>query len=107
MDVVESIRANPIDGVILLCGCDKTTPSLVMGACSVDLPTLVVSGGPMLTGKYRGKDIGTSDIWRFSEDARRGAMSEEELNLAEGGLCRSRGHCAVIDRKRVVGGKRG
>ncbi|MFB2121020.1 IlvD/Edd family dehydratase [Parapedobacter sp. 2B3] len=96
MDVEESIRANPVDGVVLLCGCDKTTPSLVMGACSVDLPTLVVSGGPMLTGKYRGRDIGTSDIWRFSEDARRGVMSEEELNQAEGGMCRSRGHCAVM-----------
>ncbi|WP_262246752.1 IlvD/Edd family dehydratase [Parapedobacter soli] len=96
MDVEESIRANPVDGVVLLCGCDKTTPSLVMGACSVDLPTVVVSGGPMLTGKYRGRDIGTSDIWRFSEDARKGIMSEEELNLAEGGMCRSRGHCAVM-----------
>src|SRR5215831_17276299 len=67
MDVEESIRANPIDGVVLLCGCDKTTPSLVMGACSVDLPTIVVSGGPMLTGRHRGKSISTSDVWRFSE----------------------------------------
>jgi len=96
MDVEESIRANPVDGVVLLCGCDKTTPSLVMGACSVDLPSIVVSGGPMLTGKYRGKSIGTSDVWRFSEDARQGIMTEEELNLAEGGMCRSRGHCAVM-----------
>jgi len=96
MDVEESIRANPVDGVILLCGCDKTTPSLVMGACSVDIPTVVVSGGPMLTGKYNGRDIGTSDLWRFSEDARRGIMTEEELNLAEAGMCRSRGHCAVM-----------
>lgn len=96
MDVEESIRANPVDGVVLLCGCDKTTPSLVMGACSVNLPTVVVSGGPMLTGKYNGRDIGTSDLWRFSEDARRGIMSEEELNLAEAGMCRSRGHCAVM-----------
>ena len=96
MDVEESIRANPVDGVILMCGCDKTTPSLVMGACSVDLPTIVVSGGPMLTGKFRGKSIGTSDVWRFSEDARQGIMTEEELNLAEGGMCRSRGHCAVM-----------
>ena len=62
MDVEESIRANPMDGVVLLCGCDKTTPSLVMGACSVNLPTLVVSGGPMLTGKFRGKNISTSDV---------------------------------------------
>ncbi|MGK6353052.1 IlvD/Edd family dehydratase [Parapedobacter sp. DT-150] len=96
MDVEESIRANPIDGVVLLCGCDKTTPSLVMGACSVDLPTLVVSGGPMLTGKYNGRDIGTSDVWRFSDDVRSGIMTEEELNLAEAGMCRSKGHCAVM-----------
>lgn len=96
MDVEESIRANPVDGVILLCGCDKTTPALVMGAASVDLPTIVVSGGPMLTGKYRGRDIGTSDLWRFSEDARKGLMTEEELNLAEAGMCRSAGHCAVM-----------
>lgn len=96
MDVEESIRANPIDGVVLLCGCDKTTPSLVMGACSVDIPTLVVSGGAMLTGKYKGRNIGTSDIWRFSEEFRSGIMTEEELNLAEAGMCRSRGHCAVM-----------
>lgn len=96
MDVEESIRANPLDGVVLLCGCDKTTPSLVMGACSVDLPTIVVSGGPMLTGKFKGRNIGTSDLWRFSEDARKGIMSEEEMNLAEAGMCRSRGHCAVM-----------
>lgn len=96
MDVEESIRANPIDGVVLLCGCDKTTPSLVMGACSVNIPTIVVSGGAMLTGKYRGKNIGTSDVWRFSESVRSGIMTEEELNLAEAGMCRSAGHCAVM-----------
>ncbi|HMI05768.1 MAG TPA: IlvD/Edd family dehydratase [Pedobacter sp.] len=96
MDVEESIRANPIDGVVLMCGCDKTTPSLVMGACSVNIPTIVVSGGAMLTGKYEGRDIGTSDIWRFSENVRSGIMTEEELNLAEAGMCRSRGHCAVM-----------
>jgi Dihydroxyacid dehydratase/phosphogluconate dehydratase len=96
MDVEESIRGNPIDGVVLLCGCDKTTPSLVMGACSVDLPTIVVSGGPMLTGKFNGRDIGTSDLWRFSEEVRMGLMTEESLNLAEAGMCRSRGHCAVM-----------
>src|SRR5690606_15651656 len=83
MDVEESIRANPIDGVILLCGCDKTTPALVMGAASADLPTIVVSGGPTRTGNYRGRDIGTSDLWRCSEDARKGLMTEEELKLAE------------------------
>ena len=96
MDVEESIRANPIDGVVLMCGCDKTTPALVMGACSVDIPSIVVSGGAMLTGKYKGRDIGTSDLWRFSEDLRSGIMTEEELNIAEAGMCRSRGHCAVM-----------
>src|ERR1700712_5980401 len=96
MDVEESIRANPIDGVVLLCGCDKTTPSLVMGACSVNLPTIVVSGGPMLTGKFKNRDISTSDVWRFSEDYRMGKMSDEELTLAEAGMCRSDGHCAVM-----------
>lgn len=96
MDVEESIRANPMDGVVLLCGCDKTTPSLVMGACSVNIPTIVVSGGPMLTGKYNGRDIGTSDVWRFTDDVKSGIMSEEELNIAEAGLCRSQGHCAVM-----------
>ena len=96
MDVEESIRANPMDGVVLLCGCDKTTPSLVMGACSVNIPTIVVSGGPMLTGKYKGRDIGTSDVWRFTDDLRAGLMTEEELNMAEAGMCRSHGHCAVM-----------
>src|ERR1700761_2513948 len=96
MDVEESIRANPLDGVVLLCGCDKTTPSLIMGACSVNLPTIVVSGGAMLTGKYQGRDIGTSDIWRFSEAQRSGRMTEEEMNVAEACMSRSRGHCAVM-----------
>jgi L-arabonate dehydrase len=96
MDVEESIRANPMDGVVLLCGCDKTTASLVMGACSVNLPTLVVSGGSMLTGRYRGKNIGTSDIWRFDEDIRMGRMTEEEQTVAEACMGRSRGHCAVM-----------
>lgn len=96
MDVEESIRANPLDGIVLLCGCDKTTPALVMGACSVNLPTIVVSGGPMLTGKYKGRDIGTSDIWRFTDELRSGNMDEEEMNQAEEAMCRSRGHCAVM-----------
>ncbi len=96
MDVEESIRANPLDGVVLLCGCDKTTPSLVMGACSVDLPTLVVSGGPMLTGRYRGKQIGTSDVWHFTEEFRIGKMSQEQFTEAEACMARSRGHCAVM-----------
>lgn len=96
MDVEESIRANPLDGVVLLCGCDKTTPSLVMGACSVNIPTIVVSGGPMLTGRYEGKNIGTSDIWRFADAVRSGDMSQEQLTVAEACMCRSRGHCAVM-----------
>ena len=96
MDVEESIRANPIDGVVLLCGCDKTTPALVMGACSVNIPTIVVSGGPMLTGKYRGHDIGTSDLWRFSEAYRAGKMTDDEFFTAEACMARSRGHCAVM-----------
>jgi len=96
MDVEESIRANPLDGVVLLCGCDKTTPALIMGACSVDIPTIVVSGGAMLTGKYQGHDIATSDVWRFSEAQRAGRMTEEEMNIAEACMSRSRGHCAVM-----------
>lgn len=96
MDVEESIRANPMDGVVLLCGCDKTTPSLVMGASSVNIPTLVVSGGPMLTGKYQGRDISTSDVWRFNDAVRSGEMSQDELTVAEECMCRSRGHCAVM-----------
>jgi dihydroxy-acid dehydratase len=96
MDVEESIRANPIDGVVLLCGCDKTTPSLVMGACSVNIPTIVVSGGPMLTGKFQGKDIGTSDVWRFNDAVRSGVMDQDQLVMAEASMCRSRGHCAVM-----------
>lgn len=96
MDVEESIRANPLDGVVLLCGCDKTTPSLIMGACSVDIPSIVVSGGPMLAGSFRGKRIGTTDVWRFAEDHKTGKLSDEELSIAEGALCRTQGHCAVM-----------
>lgn len=96
MDTEESIRANPIDGVVLMGGCDKTTPSILMGACSVDLPTIFLSGGPMLNGKYRGKDIGTSDVWRFTEAERKGEITQEEFFQAEACMCRSRGHCAVM-----------
>lgn len=96
MDVEESIRANPMDGVVLLCGCDKTTPSLVMGACSVDIPTIVVSGGPMLPGRYRGKRIGTSDVWRYYDDMREGSLEREEFRNIEAAMCRSDGHCAVM-----------
>lgn len=96
MDVEESIRANPLDGVVLLAGCDKTTPALLMGACSVDLPTIVVSGGAMLTGRHQGRPIATSDVWRFAEAYKLGEMSEEESVEAEACLGRSRGHCAVM-----------
>jgi len=97
MDVEESIRSNPIDGVVLLCGCDKTTPSLVMGAASCDLPTLVLSGGPMLNGKFRGKDIGSgTDVWRFSEEVRSGEMSLVQFREAETCMSRSAGHCMTM-----------
>ena len=96
MDVEESIRANPVDGVVLLCGCDKTTPSLVMGASSVNIPTIVVSGGPMLTGRHNGASIGTSDLWRYHDDLRSNKITEEELLTIESAMCRSSGHCAVM-----------
>ena len=97
MDVEESIRGNPIDGVVLLCGCDKTTPSLVMGAASCDLPSLVVSGGPMLNGKYRGAELGSgTDVWRFSEEVKAGTMSLKEFMQAESCMSRSSGTCNVM-----------
>ena len=96
MDVEESIRANPIDGVVLLCGCDKTTPSLVMGACSVNIPTLVVSGGPMLKGHWKGQNIGTSDLWRFDAAHKLGQITTEEFVDAEACMARTQGHCAVM-----------
>jgi dihydroxy-acid dehydratase len=96
MDVEESIRANPLDGVVLLCGCDKTTPSLVMGACSVNLPTIVVSGGPMLTGRHNGSPIGISDLWRYVSDLKEEKLSHEEMRTIEASMCRSRGHCSVM-----------
>lgn len=96
MDTEETIRANPLDGVVLLCGCDKTTPSLVMGACSVNIPTLVISGGAMLTGRYRGKSIATSDAWNYFDDMREGRITEEDLRNIEGSMCRSCGHCASM-----------
>src|SRR2546423_7110622 len=78
MDVEESIRGNPIDGVVLLMGCDKTTPSLLMGAASCDLPTIVVSGGPMLNGDFRGQKIGSgTHVWKFYEDVKAGRMPLE------------------------------
>lgn len=97
MDVEESIRGNPLDGVVLLVGCDKTTPALVMGAASCDLPTIVLSGGPMLNGKFRGEDIGSgTSVWRFSEEVRSGAMSMCDFQEAESCMSRSAGHCMTM-----------
>ncbi|MDB5495675.1 MAG: dihydroxyacid dehydratase/phosphogluconate dehydratase [Phenylobacterium sp.] len=97
MEVEESIRANPIDGVVLLGGCDKTTPGLLMGAASVDLPAIFVSSGPMLNGKFRGQDIGSgTDVWRFSEAVRAGDMSLADFMAAESGMSRSAGTCNTM-----------
>lgn len=97
MDVEETIRANPIDGVVLLTGCDKTTPSTIMGAASVDLPTLVVNGGPMLNGKYQGRDIGSgTDVWRLTDDLRAGNITMNDYLEAESCMSRSDGHCMTM-----------
>ena len=97
MDVEESIRGNPIDGVVLLCGCDKTTPSLVMGAASCDLPALVVSGGPMLNGNFHGQRIGSGTaVWSMSEDVRAGKMKLDDFMDAESCMSRSAGHCMTM-----------
>ncbi len=97
MDVEESIRGNPVDGVVLLCGCDKTTPSLMMGAASCDLPALVVSGGAMLNGNFRGRPIGSgTSVWTMSEDVRAGKMSCEDFADAESCMSRSAGHCMTM-----------
>ena len=97
MDVEESIRGNPLDGVVLLMGCDKTTPSLLMGAASCDVPTIGVSGGPMLNGKYRGGELGSgTGVWQMSEEVRAGRMSQEEFFDAESCMHRSHGHCMTM-----------
>ena len=97
MDVEESIRANPLDGIVLLCGCDKTTPSLVMGAASCDLPTIVVSGGPMLNGHFRGGTLGSgTDVWRYSEEVKAGTMSLADFREAETCMSRSAGTCMTM-----------
>ena len=97
MEVEESIRGNPIDAVVLLGGCDKTTPGQLMGAASVDLPTIVVSSGPMLNGKFRGRDIGSgTDVWKFSEAVRAGKMSLDDFMSAESGMSRSAGTCMTM-----------
>ncbi len=97
MDVEESVRAYGIDGVVLLGGCDKTTPGQLMGAASVDLPTIVVSSGPMLNGKFKGKDIGSgTDVWKFSEEVRAGEMTLQDFMNAESGMSRSAGVCMTM-----------
>ncbi|MFJ6595400.1 IlvD/Edd family dehydratase [Streptomyces violaceusniger] len=97
MEAEELIRANPLDGVVLLSGCDKTTPGLLMAASSVDLPAIMVTGGPMLNGKYRGGDVGSgTQVWRFEAELAAGRMTEEECFFAEGCMARSNGHCMTM-----------
>jgi len=97
MSIEEMLRANPIDGVVLLGGCDKTIPSLLMAASSVDLPAVVVPGGPMLTGTFRGVALGCgTDVWRLSEEVRAGELTEEEFLRSESSMIRSRGHCNTM-----------
>ncbi|MCH6158977.1 IlvD/Edd family dehydratase [Streptomyces marispadix] len=97
MEVEETLRANPLDGVVLLSGCDKTTPAMLMGAASVDIPSIMVTGGPMLNGKFRGGDIGSGTaVWKLSEEMRAGKLTEDDLREAEGCMSRSRGHCMTM-----------
>jgi dihydroxy-acid dehydratase len=97
MEAEELIRANPLDGVVLLSGCDKTTPGLLMAAASVDLPAIMVTGGPMLNGKYRGADVGSgTHVWKFEADLKAGRMTQEECFIAEGCMARSNGHCMTM-----------
>ncbi|CAM3317790.1 IlvD/Edd family dehydratase [Kibdelosporangium persicum] len=97
MATEEMLRANPIDGVVLLGGCDKTIPSLLMAAASVDLPAVVVPGGPMLTGTFRGVPLGCgTDVWRLSEEVRAGTLSQDQFNRSESAMIRSRGHCNTM-----------
>jgi dihydroxy-acid dehydratase len=97
MDVEEMIKANPVDGVVLLCGCDKTTPAQLMGAASANLPAIVVPGGPMLKGQWRGEEVGSgTDVFRFWDMCRAGRMTEEEFVEIEGAMHRSHGHCMVM-----------
>ena len=103
MATEELIRANPVDGVVLLGGCDKTIPALLMGACSVDLPALVVAGGPMLTGTWRGGVLGCgTDVWRLSEEVRAGTLDPQAFLGAESAMIRSRGHCNTMGTASTV-----
>jgi L-arabonate dehydrase len=93
----ELMRANPLDGVVLLSGCDKTTPGLLMAAASVDLPAIMVTGGPMLNGKFRGQDVGSgTHVWKFEAEVKAGRMSVEDCQVAEGCMARSDGHCMTM-----------
>jgi dihydroxy-acid dehydratase len=97
MDLEETLRGNPIDGVVLLAGCDKTTPAYLMGAASADLPAVLLTGGPMLNGKYRGQDIGSgTSVWRLTEEHRAGRLSAAQLAEAEACMARSAGHCMTM-----------
>lgn len=99
MDVEEAIRGNPIDAVVLLVGCDKTTPALLMGAASCDVPAIVVTGGPMLNGKLDGKDIGSGTaVWRLHESLKAGEINEHQFFAAEAGMSRSAGTCNTMAR---------
>jgi dihydroxy-acid dehydratase len=104
MATEEMLRANPIDGVVLLGGCDKTIPSLLMAAASVDLPAVVVPGGPMLTGTFRGTPLGCgTDVWRLSEEVRAGTLSEAAFLESESAMIRSRGHCNTMGTASTMG----
>src|SRR3954462_15849840 len=104
MAIEEMLRANPIDGVVLLGGCDKTIPALLMAAASVDLPAVVVPGGPMLTGTFRGAALGCgTDVWRLSEEVRAGTLSEEQFLRSESSMIRSRGHCNTMGTASTMG----
>ena len=97
MEVEEVLRANPLDAVVLLSGCDKTTPAMLMAAASVDLPAIMVTGGPMLNGKFRGQDVGSgTHVWRFEQEHAAGRMTQADLHEAETGMARSCGHCMTM-----------
>ncbi|MCX6415662.1 MAG: dihydroxy-acid dehydratase [Actinobacteria bacterium] len=104
MSTEEMLRANPIDAVVLLGGCDKTIPSLLMAAASVDLPAVVVPGGPMLTGTFRGTALGCgTDVWRLSEEVRGGQLSQDDFDRSESSMIRSRGHCNTMGTASTMG----
>lgn len=104
MAAEEMFRANPIDGVVLLGGCDKTIPALLMAAASVDLPSVVLPGGPMLTGTFRGQALGCgTDVWRLSEEVRAGTLSQEQFEESESSMIRSRGHCNTMGTASTMG----